>query len=111
MPRPSLDARPVRDVSGVVADMLGDKSHPLNPEPSAEAVKTARPQTVETATGREKTSFALRPDIKRRLTVLKLDLRTADRRVTEAEIVEALIANADLDTLKQHFPPRTSARP
>lgn len=114
MPRPSLAARPMRDVSGVVADMLGETGHPSKPELSGAEktlpVETVKPPAVETASDREKTSFALRPDIKRRLTLLKLDLRAADRRITEAEIVEALIASADLAMLKQHFPPRKNTR-
>jgi hypothetical protein len=61
---------------------------------------TKKPQKVETALPlREKTSFALRPDMKRRLTELKLDLRAAGHRVTEAEIVELLIAEASADAL------------
>jgi hypothetical protein len=83
---------------------------------SAQAVSTPKPQTGSTSKPqalkkenrpvvntaeiwREKTSFALRPEVKRRLTLLKLDLRAAGHRVTEAEIVETLIAQASADGL------------
>ncbi len=104
MSRPNLAARPPRDVAGVVADMMGnanpagvfakeDTRQPKNR-------KTVKPPTVNTAVlPREKTSFAIRPDVKRHLTVLKLDLREAGHRATEAEIVETLIAHADAGTL------------
>jgi len=100
MSRPNLAARPTRDVAGVVADMMGNSETPaalpklntVKPKNS----KSIKPPTVNTAElPREKTSFAIRPDVKRHLTVLKLDLREAGHRATEAEIVETLIAHAD----------------
>ncbi len=110
--RPSLAARPTRDVAGVVADMLGtgnpapaaSPSEPAQPTSGkkAEPRKTVIPLAVEVEIPqREKTSFALRPDVKRHLTELKLDLRSAGHRVTEAEIVETLIARADARTLME----------
>ncbi len=104
MSRPNLAARPTRDVAGVVADMMGNAAEPANfsrtDDKSSENRKTDKPKTVNTVTqSREKTSFALRPDVKRHLTVLKLDLREAGHRATEAEIVETLIAHADVGTL------------
>ena len=105
MSRPSLGSRPKRDVAGVVADMLGTVGAVTVGAPTTEAekpkaVETEKPPTVKTEIPREKTSFAIRPDVKRHLTVLKLDLRAAGHRVTEAEIVEALIANADVGSLE-----------
>lgn len=113
--RPSLAARPTRDVAGVVAEMFGTTEPPEKKteretaEPaSSQTASTPKPQgvkeenspAVNTAEmGREKTSFALRPEVKRRLTLLKLDLRAAGHRVTEAEIVETLIAQASADGL------------
>ena len=113
MSRPSLAARPTRDVAGVVADMLGTG----NPTPAAPHSEPAQSASGKKKTGprktviplaveveipqREKTSFALRPDVKRHLTELKLDLRSAGHRVTEAEIVETLIARADAGTLME----------
>jgi Asp-tRNA(Asn)/Glu-tRNA(Gln) amidotransferase A subunit family amidase len=110
MSRPSLAARPTRDVAGVVADMLGtgnptpaaphSEPAPVSGKKKAEPRKTVIPLAVEVEIPqREKTSFALRPDVKRHLTELKLDLRSAGHRVTEAEIVETLIARADAATL------------
>ncbi len=109
MSRPNLAARPTRDVAGVVAEMLGTDEAVITH--SQKMVKTSVPrsgktgkgQTVNTALLREKTSFAIRPAIKRHLTLLKLDLREAGHRVTEAEIVEALIARADANTLAKTF--------
>ncbi len=104
MSRPNLAARPTRDVAGVVADMMGNAKAPAV-IPKANTVKpknstSVKPSTVNTADlSREKTSFAIRPDVKRHLTVLKLDLREAGHRATEAEIVETLIAHADASTL------------
>ncbi len=104
MSRPNLAARPTRDVAGVVADMMGNaeaqealpKKNTVKPRNST----SVKPFTVNTANlPREKTSFAIRPDVKRHLTVLKLDLREAGHRATEAEIVETLIAHADARTL------------
>ena len=109
MSRPSLAARPTRDVTGVVADMLGtaepveqdERSKPVRAVKTKNqpARKTAEPPAVNTVLPREKTSFALRPAVKRHLTELKLDLRAAGHRVTEAEIVETLIAQANADAL------------
>jgi len=110
MSRPNLAARPTRDVAGVVADMMGTASLDLErpSSPSKATVKSEKPRNrkreipppVNTAIPlREKTSFALRPDVKRHLTELKLDLRSVGHRVTEAQIVEALIAGADAATL------------
>ena len=110
MSRPKLDARPTRDVAGVVADMMGTASSGLERSSNLleTTVKTEKlrdrkekiPLTVNTVIPlREKTSFALRPDVKRHLTELKLDLRSVGHRVTEAQIVEALIAEADAVTL------------
>lgn len=109
MSRPSLSARPTRDVAGVVADMLGTgnppatssaATHPANAKRKPQPRRAAIPPAVKLAIPqREKTSFALRPDVKRHLTELKLDLRSAGHRVTEAEIVETLIAKADAVTL------------
>ena len=108
--RPSLAARPTRDVVDVVADMLGeDQKVATNPPETVKKTnlktsKTIQPQAVNTATVlREKTSFAIRPTVKRHLTLLKLDLREAGHRVTEAEIVEALIAQADATSLARAF--------
>ncbi len=102
MSRPNLDARPTRDVAGVVADMMGNANHSeAAPKRTAQSKnRTVKPPAVKTvALPREKTSFAIRPDVKRHLTVLKLDLRQAGHRATEAEIVETLIAHADVGTL------------
>ncbi len=104
MPRPNLAARPTRDVAGVVADMMGNAERadiPNTDEPAQpENRKSAKPSAVNTVSLlREKTSFAIRADVKRHLTVLKLDLREAGYRATEAEIVETLIAHADAGTL------------
>jgi hypothetical protein len=116
MSRPSLDARPTRDVANVVGDILGTTTKattatpaiPPEPQPiqPADIQKrgTEKPKTVNTAqAAREKTSFAIRPAIKRRLTELKLDLRSSGLRVTEAEIVEKLIADADAGYLARRF--------
>ena len=110
MPRPSLASRPTRDVTSVVADMLGDApdrktavKSDLPPKVSKHKPldsKTEKNIAVNTAdTTREKTSFAIRPEVKRHLTLLKLDLRAAGHRVTEAQIVETLIAQASADNL------------
>lgn len=104
MSRPNLAARPTRDVAGVVADMMGNADVPaVLPETRTVKPKTSKnvkPSTVNTAAlPKEKTSFAIRSDVKRHLTVLKLDLREAGHRATEAEIVETLIAHADVGTL------------
>jgi hypothetical protein len=90
-----------------VADMLGTTEPVDQDERMKRAVKTKKqpasktaiPIVVYTALPREKTSFALRPAVKRHLTELKLDLRAAGHRVTEAEIVETLIAQANADAL------------
>ncbi len=115
MSRPSLDARPTRDVANVVGDILGTTTKatpappPTPPEQSIQPAGiqnrgTEKPKTVNTApAAREKTSFAIRPEIKRRLTELKLDLRSSGLRVTEAEIVEKLIAEADAGYLARRF--------
>jgi hypothetical protein len=112
MSRPSLDARPTRDVANVVGDILGTGKPPvavIPPEPARSPDRdqprvTEKPKAVNTAqAAREKTSFAIRPAIKRRLTELKLDLRSAGLRVTEAEIVEQLIADADASYLARRF--------
>jgi hypothetical protein len=115
MSRPSLDARPTRDVANVVGDILGTTTKatatptaPPEPQPLPPAGiqnrVTEKPKTVNTAqSAREKTSFAIRPAIKRRLTELKLDLRSSGLRVTEAEIVERLIADADAGYLARRF--------
>jgi hypothetical protein len=110
MSRPSLASRPTRDVTNVVADMLGDPhdrktavKSDLPPKVSKQKPpdsKTEKSIAVNTAdTTREKTSFAIRPEVKRHLTLLKLDLRAAGHRVTEAQIVETLIAQASADNL------------
>lgn len=104
MSRPNLAARPTRDVVGVVADMMGNADRPavLPKEDTGRTKnrKNVKPRTVNTATLlREKTSFAIRPNVKRHLTELKLDLRDAGHRATEAEIVETLIAHAEVGTL------------
>ena len=98
--RPSLDARPTRDVAGVVADMFGGEPEAVS---NRQSRKTTKQLTVNTAETREKTSFAISPHVKRHLTVLKLDLRDAGHRVTEAEIVETLIAQADAEALARTF--------
>lgn len=107
MSRPSLHSRPTRDIAGVVSDMLGQNpSEALSEKPQER--KPSKPRKVKTekplskaekklendSAQREKTSFALRPTVKRYLTLLKLDLRSEGHRVTEAEIVEALISAA-----------------
>jgi hypothetical protein len=113
MSRPSLDARPTRDVTNVVGDILGTPKPPVPAIPEPQPMQppdrstprvTEKPKTVNTAqAAREKTSFAIRPAIKRRLTELKLDLRSSGLRVTEAEIVEQLIADADAAYLARRF--------
>lgn len=95
MSRPNLAARPTRNVAGVVADMMGNTEAPATlPKVNTVKPKTSKsvkPAAVNTAElPREKTSFAIRPAVKRHLTVLKLDLREAGHRATEAEIVETL---------------------
>ncbi len=104
MSRPNLAARPNRDVAGVVADMMGNPRPAVLPKEDTGRTKNrknVKPRMVNTATLllREKTSFAIRPDVKRHLTELKLDLRDAGHRATEAEIVETLIAHAEVGTL------------
>ena len=112
MSRPSLSAQPIRDVASVVADMLGESKSSVTPLSEKNVnplqVETFKPQTVNTA--KEKTSFALRSDVKRHLTLLKLDLRAAGHRTTEAEIVEALIAQADVASVAALFKPSASAK-
>jgi hypothetical protein len=95
--------------------MFGTTDSPPQQSPQlvAETVKPKdrrkeKPPAVNTVKpSREKTSFAIRPDVKRQLTVLKLDLRAAGYRVTEAEIVETLIAQADVGTLASLFRARS----
>jgi len=111
MSRPSLTTRPTRDVTSVVADMLGTTTstaaEPSATKQKAGKTKTEIPLAVENSIPlREKTSFALRPDVKRHLTELKLDLRSAGHRVTEAEIVETLIAKADAGALAAIMSPK-----
>lgn len=111
--RPSIHSRPTRDITGVVADMLGSQPSEVLSEKPQEAkiekplevknskpkkVKISKPPAVETST-REKTSFALLPSVKRHLTLLKLDLRSGGHRVTEAEIVEALVSMASTSSV------------
>jgi len=101
--RPSLETRPTRGVAGVVAEMFGTEPEAVKTS-NRQAVKTTKQLTVNTAAEmREKTSFAISPHVKRHLTVLKLDLRDAGHRVTEAEIVETLIAQADAEALARTF--------
>ena len=126
MSRPNIDSRPTRDITGVVADMLGkppevleektlevEEAKPqevLSEKPPV--VKIGRPQRgkarkplVVDPSEREKTSFAILPSVKRHLTMLKLDLRSAGHRITEAEIVETLVGVASvanvLDALRR----------
>ena len=134
MSRPNIDSRPTRDITGVVADMLGkppevlseklsevkeEKAQESSSEKAPEVqrekplavssvkskkVKTKKPLVVAPVE-REKTSFAIPPSVKRHLTMLKLDLRSGGHRITEAEIVETLIATANvanvLDALRR----------
>jgi hypothetical protein len=128
MSRPKIDSRPARDITGVVSDMLGKppevpsektpevkevKPQEVSSEkaPAVESVKplavlTVKSKKVKTENPpvvapieREKTSFAILPSVKRHLTMLKLDLRSAGHRITEAEIVETLIATASVSNV------------
>jgi hypothetical protein len=103
MPRPSIQTRPTRDIAGVASDMLGASQKETLPHKPLE-VNTANGFSANDSNKREKTSFALLPSVKRRLTMLKLDLRSNGHKVTEAEIVEALITAATpanvLDAIK-----------
>jgi hypothetical protein len=125
MSRPNIDSRPTRDITGVVSDMLGkppevssekmSEVEEVKPQevlrekaPEVQSVKPLAVLTVKSKKGktenppvvapieREKTSFAIPPSVKRHLTMLKLDLRSGGHRITEAEIVETLIATASV---------------
>jgi hypothetical protein len=81
-------------------------NHPDNQAAKALGIETVKPSAVKTSSLptvetplREKTSFAILPDVKRHLTLLKLDLRSAGHRITEAEIVEALISSATTESV------------
>jgi hypothetical protein len=64
---------------------------------AARGSKTAKPHSVNT--DRAKTSISLTPQAKYKLATLKAELRLKGLSVSESDVMEALIVNADAGTL------------